>query len=136
MLSIEPLDQAVGARVHGTDLSKPLSDEDFAFILKALGTHGYVCFPGQELTPGQLRDFSARFGSLEINVAGAFQEPGLPEVMTLSNIVEDGKPGGIADAGQDWHTDMSYSSMIAFVNVLYGIRIPMRDGQQIGRAHV
>lgn len=132
MLSVEPLDQAVGARIHGADLSKPLSDEDFAFVLKALGAHGYVCFPGQDLASGQLRDFSARFGSLEVNVAGAFQEPGMPEVMTLSNIVEDGKSIGIADAGQDWHTDMSYSSMIAFVNVLYGIKIPKRDGQPLG----
>jgi taurine dioxygenase len=44
--------------------------------------------------------------------------------MTLSNIVENGRPLGLADAGQDWHTDMSYSRGIAFANVLYGIRIP------------
>lgn len=132
MLTVEPLDQAVGARILGADLSKPLSDADFAFVLKTLGAHGYVCFPDQDLTPGELRDFSARFGTLEINVAGSFQEPGIPEVMTLSNIVEDGKPIGIADAGQDWHTDMSYSSMIAFVNVLYGIKIPVRDGRPLG----
>lgn len=52
--------------------------------------------------------------------------------MTLSNIVEDGKPIGMADAGQQWHTDMSYSSTIAFANVLYGIRIPRRDGRPLG----
>ena len=28
--------------------------------------------------------------------------------MVLSNITENGKPIGLADAGQDWHTDMSY----------------------------
>ena len=28
--------------------------------------------------------------------------------MILSNIIENGKPIGLADAGQDWHTDMSY----------------------------
>jgi taurine dioxygenase len=65
-------------------------------------------------------------------VANAFQEPGHPEVMTLSNIVQDGKPIGLADAGQGWHTDMSYSRMIAFANVLYGIRIPQRDGRPLG----
>lgn len=70
---------------------------------------------------------------LEINVASAaYQEPGLPEVMILSNIVENGKPIGLADAGQGWYTDMSYSRMIAFANVLYGIKIPKRNGQALG----
>jgi len=132
MLRKEVLDQAIGVKLHGADLSKPLSAEDFAFALKALGEHGYVCFTGQTLTATELKDFAARFGSLEINVAGAYQEPGIPEVMILSNIVEDGKPIGIADAGQDWHTDMSYSEMIAFLNVLHGIRIPVRDGKPLG----
>src|SRR5205814_7704782 len=77
--------------------------------------------------------FAARFGELEINVAsGAYQEPGHPEVMILSNIVENGRPIGLADAGQGWHTDMSYSRHIAFANVLYGIRIPRRDGVALG----
>ena len=52
--------------------------------------------------------------------------------MILSNIVENGKPIGMADAGQDWHTDMSYSKTIAFANVLYGIKIPRRDGKPLG----
>ncbi|HUQ75715.1 MAG TPA: TauD/TfdA family dioxygenase, partial [Burkholderiales bacterium] len=90
-------------------------------------------FPKQALTARQLRDFAAQFGELEVNVAsGPYQEPGIPEVMTLSNIVENGRPLGIADAGQDWHTDMSYSKTIAFANVLYGIKIPRRDGKALG----
>ena len=48
------------------------------------------------------------------------------------DIVVDGKPIGLSDAGQDWHTDMSYSRQIAFANVLYGIRIPLRDGRPLG----
>jgi taurine dioxygenase len=46
--------------------------------------------------------------------------------------VENGAPIGLADAGQDWHTDMSYSSTIALANVLYGIKIPKRDGKPLG----
>lgn len=132
MLRKELLDQPIGVKLHGADLSRPLSDEDFAFTLKALGEHGYVCFTGQTFGAAELKDFAARFGTLEINVAGTYQEPGIPEVMILSNIVQDGKPIGIADAGQDWHTDMSYSAMIAFLNVLHGIRIPVRDGKPLG----
>ena len=52
--------------------------------------------------------------------------------MVLSNMVEDGRPLGLADAGQGWHTDMSYSRVIAFANVLYAIRVPKRDGKPLG----
>jgi taurine dioxygenase len=92
-----------------------------------------VRFPRQELSGRQLRDFAAQLGDLEINVGSAgYQEPGIPEVMILSNIVENGRPIGLADAGQGWHTDMSYSRMIAFANVLYGIKIPKRNGKALG----
>ena len=123
----------LGATVEGLDLSKPLSRTQTEEVLAALGRHGVLRFPRQTLTGRELRDFSARFGDLEINVASqAYQEPGIPEVMILSNIVESGKPIGLADAGQGWHTDMSYSRTIAFANVLYGIRIPRRHGRVLG----
>ena len=131
-LQITPSSATLGARVEGIDLSQPLADEDFRTLLHALGEYGVLKYPKQSLTPPQLRDFSARFGELEVNVANAYQEPGLPQVMVLSNMVENGKPVGLADAGQDWHTDMSYSDMIAFTNVLYGMKIPHRDGQPLG----
>jgi taurine dioxygenase len=131
-MRIVPGNATLGARVEGLDLSLPLTPDVFEQLLQALGRHGVLSYPGQELTPAQLRDFSQNFGQLEINVAGAYQEPGLPEVMVLSNIVENGKPLGLSDAGQDWHTDMSYSNMIAFTNVLYGMKIPHRDGEPLG----
>jgi len=124
--------ETLGATIEGLDLARPLSREDFDGVVGALGRYGVVRFPGQKLTGRQLADFSGRFGELEINVGNAFQEPGIPEVMILSNIVENGKPIGLADAGQDWHTDMSYSSTIAFANVLYGVRIPRRGGEPLG----
>jgi taurine dioxygenase len=131
-MDIRPTQQSLGARIYGLDLAQPLSDAQIQTIIQTLGQYGVVSFADQKLSAQHLRDFSARFGELEINVANAYQEPGMPEVMILSNMVEDGKPLGIADAGQDWHTDMSYSRMIAFANVLYGIKIPHRDGKPLG----
>ena len=131
-MKIVPSGQVLGATVEGLDLSKKLPEETVEALIHALGRHSVLRFPQQDLTALQQRDFAARFGELEVNVANMFQEPGLPEVMILSNMVEDGKPVGIADAGQDWHTDMSYSKTIAFANVLYGIKIPHRNGQPLG----
>jgi len=123
----------LGAGIEGLDLAKPLAEREVEEIIEAIGRYGVLCFPRQRLSARQHKDFAARFGQLEINVAsGAYQEPGIPEVMILSNIVKDGKPIGLADAGQDWHTDMSYSKTIAFANVLYALEVPRRNGKVLG----
>jgi taurine dioxygenase len=127
-----PSGSVLGATVEALDLSRPLEEREVEALIQALGRHGVLRFPRQTLTPRQQRDFAARFGELEVNVAGAFQEPGIPEMMILSNIVRDGKPIGLADAGQDWHTDMSYSRTIAFANVLYALEVPVREGKPLG----
>lgn len=131
-MEITPNEGALGARITGLDLSKPLSGDEVDRVRMALGKHGVICFPDQHLDAADLKRFSANFGTLEINVAQSYQEPDHPEVMILSNKVVDGKPIGLADAGQDWHTDMSYSKEMAFANVLYGIEIPRKDGTPLG----
>ena len=131
-MKLTPSGRILGATVEGLDLSKPLSPEILDDVMQALGKYGVLRFPEQVLEGKELKQFSSQLGELEINVAGGFQEPGHPEVMILSNIVENGKPIGLSDAGQDWHTDMSYSRQIAFANVLYGIKIPMRNGKPLG----
>src|SRR6266581_3209975 len=132
-MHVTPSGKILGATIEGLALSRPLQNNQLKILLDALGQYGVLRFPRQQLTGRQLKDFSAQLGELEINVAsGAYQEPGVPEVMILSNIVRDGKPIGLADAGQGWHTDMSYSRTIALANVLYGIEIPQRGGKTLG----
>ncbi|HWV90192.1 MAG TPA: TauD/TfdA family dioxygenase [Burkholderiales bacterium] len=132
-MQLVPSGSVLGAKIEGLDLSRALHESEVEVIIQSIGRYGVLCFPRQRLTARQHKEFAARFGELEINVAsGAYQEPGLPEVMILSNIVKDGKPIGLADAGQDWHTDMSYSRTIAFANVLYALQVPRRDGKVLG----
>src|SRR4030081_1693019 len=133
MLKNIPSGEALGATVEGLDLGQPFSHEELRAVESGLGERGVLRFPRQRLSASQLKALSAQFGTLEVNVASkAYQEPGIPEVMILSNIVEEGRPIGLADAGQGWHTDMSYSRTIAFANVLYGIKIPQRGGKPLG----
>jgi alpha-ketoglutarate-dependent taurine dioxygenase len=131
-MEIKPSGGALGASVEGIDLGQPMSDRDFKQILRALGEHGVLCFPRQTLETAAFARFARMFGELEINVANQFHEPGFPEVMVLSNMTKDGKPIGLGDAGQGWHTDMSYSREIALANVLYAIKVPMRGGRPLG----
>ena len=132
MVTIKQNPEILGAVAEGLDLSKALPDADFGTVLGALATHGVLRIPDQTIDAAALKAFAGRFGALEINVANTYQEPGHPEVMVLSNMRENGRPIGLSDAGQDWHTDMSYSTEIAFANVLYGIKIPHRNGQPLG----
>lgn len=120
----------LGATVEDLDLRQPIADATRDAILRALGRYGVLCFPGQSLDPAAQRRFCARFGTLEVNVAAAgFHADGLPEVMVLSNKQHDGRPIGLADAGQGWHTDMSYSRVIALATVLHALEVP-HDGRR------
>lgn len=132
MVTIVPTGQTLGASVTGVDLSQPLSNADFARILQALGEHSVLRFPGQHLTAPALRDFSLRFGPIQTGVGEGYRHPDAREVGILSNVKENGKPIGLADAGQDWHTDMSYRDTIGFVNTLYAVKVPVRNGKVLG----
>src|SRR5215207_9567840 len=129
---IHPSGETLGATVTGINLSQPLSDADFATIVLALGRHGVLRFPDQDLDAPRLRAFSSRFGGLQASVTGKLGVPGMPEVGILSNVIENGEPIGLADAGQDWHTDMSYNKLIGYTNVLYAVKVPRRDGKPLG----
>jgi taurine dioxygenase len=132
-MRIEPSGQTLGASVFDLDLAKPIDDAMFASLARALGQYGVLCIKQQDIEPAAQKEFAQRFGTLEINVAaGPYTVPGHPEVMILSNVVENGKPVGLGDAGQGWHTDMSYSKEIAFANVLFALKIPRRDGKPLG----
>lgn len=131
MITIVPNDAIVGATVHGIDAAKPISDADWGTLLAALGRHGLLRFPNQNLEASELKRFSERFGDIQGSITRAPKET-TPEVNVLSNIKEDGQYIGAHDAGQDWHTDMSYRDVMGFVNVLYGITIPRRDGRPLG----
>ena len=133
MFTVRPNDAILGATIEGLDASAPIGAGDFARLLLALGRHGVLRFPDQHLDDAALRGFAERFGAIQGSVAKeAAAGRAVAEVGVLSNIREGGQFIGFPDAGQDWHTDMSYRDLMGFVNVLYGVRIPRRDGRALG----
>ena len=131
-MRVEPTGRILGATVTGIDLARPIGRGDFGGIVAALGRHGVLCFPAQKLEPPQLKAFSERFGGIQTSVTNRLAVPGVPEVGILSNIIENGEPIGLGDAGQDWHTDMTYNRTVGFANVLYAMKVPRRDGRPLG----
>ncbi len=133
MLTVEPTGAILGATIRGIDLSQPIPAPQFAQILHALGHHGVLRFPDQQLDIGDVKRFSELFGEIQGSpISTVNRDRPFPEVGILSNIKENGEYIGSPDAGQDWHTDMSYRDIMGFVNVLYGIRIPRRNGVPLG----
>src|SRR3954452_11988047 len=132
-MKITPSGQSLGARIEGIDLGQPLLQDDYRTILRTLGEFGVLCFPNQTFDVAGLSAFARRFGELEVNVANLFHEPDFPDIMILSNMLgPDGKPLGLNDAGQGWHTDMSYSKDIALANILHAQAVPIRNGKSVG----
>lgn len=125
--SVVPMNPEVGAEIVGIDLSKPLDEATFAGIRDAFFRHSVVVFRDQHLTEQQQIDFSRRFGELEIHVLKQFLHPQHPEILLISNIVENGKNIGIVDAGRYWHSDLCYKPVPSMASALYSIEIPHDD---------
>jgi taurine dioxygenase len=128
---IRPFDAPLGAEVIGLDLSQPLSDADFARIHRAHLDHHVLVFRDQRIAPAQQIDFSRRFGPLQIHVLHQFQLPGHPEVLVVSNVVEDGKPIGLGDAGHFWHSDLSYKQRPSLGSLLHARELPAEGGDTL-----
>jgi taurine dioxygenase len=135
---IQPIGGALGADVHGVDLSKPVSDAAFEHIAAAWSEHLVLRFAGQRIDDHMLMQFSARFGQLDrVPIAAAnFDriDSGLADdvrewVTVISSVVKDGKPvGGLGSYELVWHTDMSYNPLPPRASLLYALEVPPDGG--------
>jgi taurine dioxygenase len=130
LLTIEPTGKILGATVHNLDLTVPLSSKETGTLLWAIGKYGLLRFPNQHLAPRHMLAFARNFGTTQIVKGGHIPEH--PEMSVLSNIIKDGKPFGVPDAGIIWHKDMTYQDVPGFANFLYAITVPQRDGAPLG----
>lgn len=128
---IKPLDAALGAEVIGLDLNQPLSAEDFQRIHRAHLDHHVVVFRDQRISPAQQIAFSRRFGPLQIHVLHQFQLARHPEILIVSNVLKDGKPIGLGDAGHFWHSDLSYKETPSLGSLLHAIELPAEGGDTL-----
>lgn len=123
---------ALGAEVLGLDLSRPLSDADFDRLQQAHWQHHVLVFRDQRITPAQQVAFSRRWGPLQIHVLRQFQLAGHPEILQVSNIRDaQGQPEGLGDAGQLWHSDLSYKEKPSLGSLLHAQELPSEGGDTL-----
>lgn len=123
-MNIEALSGVLGARIAGMDLSRPLTPDMFSRSEAALHEHGFVVFPGQGLSAAQLLAFARNWGRPEPHVIDTFHHSDDANILVLSNVVRDGRPTGLADAGTYFHSDYSYLDVPARCTILHALEVP------------
>ena len=127
-MDVQPLSPVLGARISGIDLARPLDQETFSRVEAALHEHGFIVFPGQKLDCAQFVAFGRLWGQPEPHVIDTFHHPDDPNILILSNVVRDGRPTGLADAGSYFHTDYSYLEVPARCTILHALQVPQAKG--------
>jgi len=135
-ITVKKLGKHLGAEISGVDLSQPLDDNTFAQISKAFFDNQVVVFRKQKLTPDQQVAFTRRFGVLEHHVRKEHRLEGHPEILIVSNVLNDqGKAIGAEDAGRFWHSDLSYKVTPSMLSALYALEVPVKDGVVLGNTN-
>jgi taurine dioxygenase len=124
-LDVRPVAGALGAEIHGLDLSRPLDAATVAAIRAALLEHLVIFFHGQALEPAQQLAFARAFGEpVEYP-----QLKGLPDFPMITPVVklehERVNFGGI------WHSDTTYLERPPMGSMLYALEVPPRGGDTL-----
>ena len=135
-LQIEALHPALGARVLGIDLTRPLTREQFAAVHDAWMDHLVLVFPGQPVSDTQQIAFARMFGDLETHHQDIIKSAHEPEIFRVSNVDDDGNlmaPDHPTVAqislAQRWHTDSSYRSNPSMGSILHGLEVTDEGGE-------
>ncbi|MGH8705248.1 MAG: TauD/TfdA dioxygenase family protein, partial [Burkholderiales bacterium] len=130
-MQLKRLCDGFGLEASGVDLSRPLTEQAFREIWDAFFAGQVLVLRAQKLTAAQYLAFARRFGRPEPHVIDQFHHPEYADILILSNVVRDGKPTGLADAGTYFHTDYSYLEVPARATMLYSLEVPSRGGDTL-----
>ena len=133
-IETRPLSPSFATEIVGIDLSEPISNATLDAVWSAIDRYAVVVFRNQRLSDAQLRDFSARFGPLEIGRAAA--RPGqrrleIPQIGDISNLDVDNNVRALDDrrrldslGNRLWHTDASYMPVPVVLGMLHAVALP------------
>lgn len=129
---IRPCDAPLGAEIVGIDLAQDIDDHTFKKIEQAYAEYGVIFLRDQVMTPEQQIVFSQRFGELDTSPHTPYALQGYPDILVVTNVKENRRNIGLADAGLTWHTDMSWCGIPPRGSTLYAIEVPEKDGKALG----
>jgi taurine dioxygenase len=104
---------------------------DFREVWEAFFASQVLVFRSQRFTASSYLAFAKKFGRPEPHVIDQFHHPEHADILILSNVRQDGRPTGLADAGTYFHTDYSYLDVPARATMLYSIQVPKKGGDTL-----
>lgn len=124
-IDVQPIAGALGAEVHGVDVSQDLDDSTVGEIRQALLDHGVIFFRDQHLDIDRHKAFTRRFGDIFIhpNYNGVSADPEIVDVRR--------EPGDKKIVGEDWHTDTTMVAEPPMGAILYAIEVPPYGGDTL-----
>ena len=125
-LDIRPIAGALGAEIHGIDLSETLDDEAFGAVRQALHHHLVIFFRNQTISPDQHLAFARRFGDIEIHRYAKGLDSH-PEILPVVKEATD----KAANFGGIWHTDVAFHEVPPMGQILYALEVPKFGGDTI-----
>ncbi|MDM8164943.1 TauD/TfdA family dioxygenase [Roseovarius sp.] len=120
-IEVRPVTTAIGAEIHGIDLSRPVDDAAFKVIHDALMEHEVVFFRDQDMTPEGHLELAKRFGTPDISKKLKRYEG--YEVMSL--LENDGSKKAV---GGMWHADNTDYANPPMGSLLYAEVAPRTGG--------
>ena len=124
-IEIRPLSGALGAEVQGVDLSREISNSQFATIRQAFHDHSVIFFRDQDLTPEDHIAFAQRWGAINVN---RFFKP-VKDYPMIAEVLKE--PQQKKNIGSKWHTDHSYDEIPAMGSALYAREVPPYGGDTL-----
>jgi taurine dioxygenase len=125
-IRIEPLAGALGAEILGVDVTR-LDDATAEAVRDAFHRYLVVFFRDQRLDNAQLKEFSRRFGPLDVM---PYVKPldGDPEIIAVRKEAAERK---ISIFGGDWHSDFSFLEEPPLGSALYALEVPEFGGDTL-----
>ena len=129
-MEFRKLSDGFGVEAIGVDL-RSLAGDGFEKLEEAFYLNQVLVIRGQVLSASQFLQFARRIGTPEPHVIDQFHHPEHADILILSNVMRNGKPTGLADAGTYFHTDYSYLEVPARATLLYSIEVPKQGGDTL-----
>jgi taurine dioxygenase len=126
-IKVRPIAGALGAELHGVDLSGRLSNSVADELRRALVEHLVVFFRDQELTPEQHLAVSRLFGPL-CRVPYVKHMDEYPDIIA---VLKEADERGISTFGNAWHSDFSFLDEPPMGSVLHAIEVPSHGGDTL-----
>lgn len=124
MLTIKPVAGALGAEIHGMDLSQALTRDDFLRVHKLLNEYQVIFFRDAQISPANMKALALSFGPVQPHPAYE-TVVGYPEITILESTPE--KPTKI----EAWHTDMTFVETPPMATLLKSVITPPKGGDTL-----